>query len=133
MRNQNGFTLMELMVVVAIIGIISAIALPSYTKNVQKTARGEGMTEILNIMRSQENYFANEFTYTTTLTELNMTASYTTQSGRYKVKATACPGLALTLCVLLTGTAINGQVGDGNLTLDSRGNRTRNGTPGWTK
>lgn len=133
MRNQQGFNLIELMVVVAIIGIISAIALPSYTKNVQKTARGEGMTEMLNIMRSQENYFANEFTYTTNLTDLNTTDPYITQSDRYSVQASACPGLALNLCVQLTGTAINGQVGDGNLTLDSRGNRTHNGQPGWTK
>lgn len=133
MKHQKGFNLIELMVVVAIIGIIATIAVPSYNKSVAKSARGEGMSEILDIMRSQENFFANNFTYTTDLSNLNYTTPYTTSSGRYTVTAAACAGLALTQCVNLTATAIGGQVVDGNLTLDSQGNRTHGSNASWIK
>lgn len=130
---QLGFSLIELMVVVAIIGIIATVAVPSYQKNVAKSARGEGMTELLDVMRSQENFFANNFTYTTTLTNINLSNPHVTTNGRYSISASTCPGLDLTQCVQLTATAIGGQVDDGNLSLDSQGNRTHGSKTSWIK
>ncbi|MFT7109703.1 MAG: type IV pilus assembly protein PilE [Psychrobacter glaciei] len=133
MRIQKGFSLIELMVVVAIIGILASIAVPSYNRSVAKSARGEGMTEILDIMRAQENFFANAFTYTTDLTDLNFVSPHITSNGRYSIAASACAGLALTQCVQLTATPLAGQVIDGNLILDSRGTRSHNGNAGWIR
>lgn len=138
MNKQNGFNLIELLVVVTIIGIIASVAVPAYQSNVTKSARGEGMTETLDIMRAQENFFANNFTYTTNLTQLNYNNPHVTTSGRYQVSASQCTDndgniMALTQCILLTATAIGGQVDDGNLTLDSQGNRTHRNNNTWIK
>jgi type IV pilus assembly protein PilE len=134
MNKQKGFSLIELMITITIIGIIMGIAVPSYQENVMKSARGEGMSESLDIMRSQENYFANNFTYTTDLTALNHSDPHVTASNRYEISASACSGgLALTQCVLLTAEAIGGQVDDGDLTLDSQGNRTHGSENSWIK
>jgi type IV pilus assembly protein PilE len=134
MKQQNGFSLIELMVVVAIIGILATIAVPSYQDSVLRGARGDGMTAMLDIMREQEDFFANNYTYTTNLTELNYPVAVTTESGRYRITASTCDnGDDLTACVKLTGVPQNGQQNDGNLVLDSQGTRSRDGVNGWVR
>ncbi len=134
MKAQQGFTLMELMVTITIIGIIASVAIPSYSSYVQKSARkSDGMSALFDIMRAQENFYANNFTYTSDLTDLNYSDPSITDSNRYSVTATICgAGIALTSCILLRADGINGQVDDGYLELDSNGNRNHNGgTDGW--
>ena len=133
MKKQSGFTLVELMIVLVIIGILAGFAVPSYQDSVMRGSRGEGMTAMLDIMRAQEDYFANNYTYTTTLTDLNYSATVITDSERYSITASQCTGEALTACVELKAVAQNGQQSDGNLILDSIGNRSRNGVSGWSK
>lgn len=129
---QKGFNFIELMIVVTIIGILASVAIPAYQKNVIKSARGDGMTALLEVMRAEENFFANEFTYTTNLAELSISNSLSS-AGKYKISAGACGSEALTACVRLTATAQGGQASDGNLTLDSRGNRTHGSSSSWPK
>ena len=135
MKKQNGFNLIELMIVLVIIGIIGSVAVPSYQANVIKSYRSEGMTKMLEMMRAQEDYFANNYTYTTTLSNLGYTLSgdgVVTDSGRYKITAEKCGTDDLDECVNLKGTALAGQAGDGTLQLNSRGVRLRGTTTSWT-
>lgn len=69
-KNQQGFTLMELMITVAIIGIISAIAMPSYTKYVIKTKRTDAKVALMTIAQKQESFFVQNMSYAQNLTTL---------------------------------------------------------------
>jgi type IV pilus assembly protein PilE len=55
--NQRGFTLLELMIVVVVIAILTAIALPNYTKYVQRTRRSDGQSALLNAQQAEEKFF----------------------------------------------------------------------------
>ena len=60
---QTGFTLIELMIVVAVIGILSAVAYPIYTDQVRKGKRAEARAGLANLLQQQERYFTQRNTY----------------------------------------------------------------------
>ncbi|MDA1106963.1 MAG: type IV pilin protein [Proteobacteria bacterium] len=62
-----GFTLIELMIVVAIVGILAAIAYPSYTDSVRKGRRAEAITALYQLQIAEEKWRANNVSYTSTL------------------------------------------------------------------
>ena len=66
MDDRRGFTLVELMIVVGIVAILVALALPSYTKYVRKANRGEAQQILLNWANNQEIWRANDSDYATT-------------------------------------------------------------------
>lgn len=64
-RNREGFTIIELLVVMMIIGIITAIALPQYTKQVDKAKKSRAMVEIKSMKNAMEIYYAENSVYPT--------------------------------------------------------------------
>ncbi len=131
-HNLKGFTLIELLIVIALIGVISAIALPAYNDQVTSGKRTDGRQILTSVMQAQERYYTEDFhlTYVTDLKKLgyNVSSGLESENGTYKVSAGKCVGEAapnnvLTGCVLLTAVPQGSQSGDGNLTLDSLGNR----------
>ncbi|MEH6344915.1 MAG: type IV pilin protein [Bermanella sp.] len=145
MNKQQGFNLIELMVVTAIIAIIASIAIPSYRNYVIEANRNDATSELLNLMRAQEDFFANDFSYTDILGDISadnfadfgspsVTGSYTLSGENYYILAGICDGEAdVSTCVELTATPINQQSGDGDFTLNSRGERTFDGGSGWPR
>jgi type IV pilus assembly protein PilE len=67
MKKQLGFTLLELMVVVAVIAILAALALTSYRNQIRKSKRAEGKQVISDLALRQEKWRINNATYTATL------------------------------------------------------------------
>ena len=131
----RGFTLIEMMIVVVIVSILLLVGLPAYRKQVIQGNRAEGTAALLRIMDRQERYYANNFppTYASSMTGLGFSSvNLETENGHYSIAVGNCTGSTdLKSCVKLTATAQGGQTDDGDLTLNSRGEKTRDGNPGW--
>jgi len=69
---QKGFTLVEMMMVLAVLSIILAIAIPSYRQHVQKTNRTEATTGLLAIAAAQEKFYVKNNTYTDSDTDFEL-------------------------------------------------------------
>jgi type IV pilus assembly protein PilE len=72
---QRGVTLMELMIVVAIVSMIAAFAYPSYTQYIVKTKRTAATTTLLQVADRQQQFFMDNKRYATDLTNLGYTAN----------------------------------------------------------
>ena len=66
-KNEKGFTLIELMIVIAIIGILAAIAIPQFGAYKKRSFNSAAQTDVRNIATAQEAYFVDETTYCQTL------------------------------------------------------------------
>jgi len=125
MTNTRGFTLIELMIVIVIIGILFAVALPSYQSSVLRGHRADAQGILMNISAREERFMAQNNTYTTdinTAAGLNI-GTTTSNNGYYNLSVAACGG-GIATCYLLTATATGGQANDtdcATITLSSTG------------
>ncbi len=69
---KKGFTLVELMVVVIIVGILASVAVPIYRANIKKAMASEGAALLGSVLTAQRIYYAEHNTYTTTKSELGV-------------------------------------------------------------
>ena len=68
--NEKGFTLIELMIVIAIIGILAAIAIPNFVSYRQRSYNSAAQSDLKNATTAQEAYYVDWGTYATTTTKL---------------------------------------------------------------
>ena len=117
---QRGFTLIELMIVVAIIGILAAIAIPNFTRFQAKSKQSEVKTNLKAIFTAAKSYFAERDNYGSTFNDIGYASE---PGGRYKfawnastggnTSISCTPGTATANTTLFTGT------GCGNVDTDA--------------
>lgn len=125
---RRGFTLIELVITVAIIAILAAIAYPSYQSYLIKGRRAAAQSYLMDLAQAQQRYLLDRRAYGATEAELGYTTP-TEVAPYYNIGLVAPAGNPPSFTI--TATAIGKQVSDGNLTIDNLGKKTRAGTLPW--
>lgn len=101
---QRGFTLIELMIVIAIIGILVAVVMPGYRNYVLESQRQDTMGKLLQVVQLQERFYLNNVTYTQTMAgnfNNNTGLGFTVNGdGQWEIRYNGVPtyGIQIVLC-----------------------------------
>ncbi len=120
----GGFTLIELMVAVVVIGILVAVAWPSYQDSVRKSHRADAQALLMDLAQQEQRYFLDARSYAD-LATLNPTIPPSVSS-YYGTPAITIPAGATPPTFSISISPTGSQAGDscGTLTIDSAGNKT---------
>ena len=124
---SRGFTLIELMITVAIVGILSAIALPSYRSYIVKTRRTEVQQQLITAAQNQERYFTTNGRYTAVAGTAGCGAAAPADTTFYTFVA-ACPATNNTFTITATPVVGGSQASDGTQGLDNSGAKSNSVT-----
>ncbi|MDD5320256.1 MAG: type IV pilin protein [Methylococcales bacterium] len=133
-KRSAGFTLIELMIAVAIIAILAAIAVPAYSEYVTRSKRADGKAALLSLQLAQEKYRANCAQYATgihasTMSCIlggthNLVSSTTSPDGYYTIAITAADANGYTTTAAPTFTDAK----CGTLGINQAGTKTETGS-----
>ena len=72
-RAQQGFTLLEVVVVMAVVAILAAVAIPNYSEYIMRSHRSEAQSFISDVASRQSQFFLDRRSYAATVADLSMT------------------------------------------------------------
>ncbi|WP_210545695.1 type IV pilin protein [Rhodoferax sp. PAMC 29310] len=147
----RGFSLIELMIVVAIVAILASVAYPAYTNSILKGKRAEGRTALTELLQQQERYMTQTNCYlgfTTTSAGVATATSPGTACGgvtatavpfkvfsgenlgqaAYILSASACAATTIAECVVVEATPVRADAEAATLQILSTGQKTCTGT-----
>ena len=132
--HPEGFTLVEILLVVALVALFAGIALPLYEKSVTKARRSDAKVALLTVANRQESYMLDRSSYTDNMVDLGFGVDpMVSEEGYYEIDAAACASGTIASCYVLTATPrqSSAQAGDSECTrfrLDSTGDRSASGS-----
>lgn len=127
LRSNKGFTLIEMMIVVVILGIIAAIAYPSYQESVRRANRVEGQALLNDAAARQERFYSQNYKYATTIAALYNETTKNSETGKYTLGLSTESGDG---GYTLTANAQFNDAKCGDLGLNAVGEKTKTGTEG---
>ncbi|WP_277874220.1 type IV pilin protein [Luteimonas cucumeris] len=121
---MRGFTLIELMVVVAVVAILASIALPSYQDSVRKSRRGQAKADLVELAQllEREHTVRNSYGNDTTDYDIPFNQSPKTGTAHYTIALSNQSANTFTLTATPAGSQANDTCG--NLTLNQAGAKT---------
>jgi len=122
MSNAKGFTLIELMITVVIIGILTMIAIPQYGQYVIRGNRAAAEAFMMDVANREKQYLLDARSYAPDLPTLTMTVP-TNVSNYYTITITPVAGPPPSYTITATPVVGSKQANDGTLTLDDLGNK----------
>jgi type IV pilus assembly protein PilE len=112
-KERSGFSLLELTIVIAVIGILASIAFPSYRDHVRKATRSDGHAALLNIQLAQEQWRANHVAYASNLDTSELGLGTTSAQGAYALAINGASATGFTA----TATGLGDQAEDAGCTV----------------
>jgi type IV pilus assembly protein PilE len=101
--NQRGFSLIELVITIGILGIIAAIAVPSYTSYILRSHRTDAMRALTSLRQALERCYSQNFSYTTPACPAAPGAATTSANGYYNITYPTLNATQYTLLATATG------------------------------
>jgi type IV pilus assembly protein PilE len=131
----RGFTLIELMIVIAVLALLVGIGYPSYQDQVRKSRRAEGMGELLELAERMERFYTDRETYAGATLGTAATNIYptTTDGGYYTLSIVSQDAVAYTVSAAPTTKAKQNKDKCGTFTITSLGVKTVSGSLGATQ
>jgi type IV pilus assembly protein PilE len=129
-QRVRGFTLIELMIAVAVIGILASIAYPSYTEYVRKARRATAESALMDLASKQHTYLLSRRTFTTSKTDLGFSDPQEL-TGHYTI--TIPTGTATTFTVQAAPTGTQAANSEQTLTINQLGTESPTAAGYWGK
>lgn len=123
LRRNIGFTLVDLMVALAIVGVLAGIAYPSYVKQIVKSNRAAAQAVLMEIAQKQSEYLLDNRAYASDVDTLHVSVP-SKVSGLYTITITASASSPPSFTAKATPIAGGKQESDGELTINSAGAKT---------
>jgi type IV pilus assembly protein PilE len=121
-QRHRGFTLIEVMIVVVIVGILAAIGVASYQGATIKSNRAAAQAYLLSVSQAQQQYLLDSRSYTATLADLNVPTP-TSVSQFYTITIATTAGPPATFTVTATPIAGTKQASDVTLSINNVGEK----------